>query len=165
MVLINVEQNKIWSSLVMIHFTKCWFRLYPEELSSSNRITNQLMYVNPGGGEEGGVKTRKKILMWNGLVSWGGVHTGQEEFIKQKCPINRKLSDFIRLFYFLNVKQQIKATTGCCCYSPTCLGLPDSFRPISPTKTQTDTVANFFNFPCQLELQTKVREDFTITDA
>ena len=55
------------------------------------------MYVNPGGEEEGGVKTRKKILMWNGLVSWGGVHTGQEEFMKQKCPINRKLSDFKRL--------------------------------------------------------------------
>ena len=99
--------NKIWSSLVMIHFTKCWFRLYPEELSSSNRITNQLMYVNPGGGE-GGVKTRKKILMWNGLVSWGGVHTGQEEFIKQKCPINRKLSDFIRLFYFLTANNKLK---------------------------------------------------------
>ena len=72
------------------------------------------MYVNPGGEEEaeGGVKTRKKILMWNGLVSWGGVHTGQEEFIKQKCPINRKLSDFIRLFYFLNGKQQVKVIIG-----------------------------------------------------
>ena len=71
------------------------------------------MYVSPGGEEEaeGGVKTRKKILMWNGLVSWGGVHTGQEEFIKQKCPINRKLSDFIR-FYFLNGKQQMKVIRG-----------------------------------------------------
>ena len=104
------------------------------------------MYVNPGGEEEaeGGVKTRKKILMWNGLVSWGGVHTGQEEFIKQKCPINRKLSDFIRFFYFLNGKwQQMKVIIGLCFYSPTCLGLPDSFWPISPTKTQTD-VAKLF---------------------
>ena len=43
--------------------------------------------------------------MWNGLVSWGGVETGQKEFLKQNCPINRNAYDlrnkFTILFYLL----------------------------------------------------------------
>ena len=61
------------------------FRLYPEELPSSGRITQQLMYVNPEVEEN---ILKKKILMWNGLVSWGGVQTGQHEFSKQNCPVD-----------------------------------------------------------------------------
>jgi len=60
-------------------------RLYPEDLPSSDRITQQLMYTR----EENFSGPHKKILMWNGMVSWGGVDTGQQEFIKQGCPVNR----------------------------------------------------------------------------
>ena len=35
--------------------------------------------------------------MWNGLVSWGGVETGQKEFLKQNCPINRNTYDLKRI--------------------------------------------------------------------
>ena len=59
--------------------------LYPEELKSSGRITQQLMYINQNKTRN---NTAKKILMWNGLVSWSGVDTGQKEFSKQKCPVN-----------------------------------------------------------------------------
>ena len=58
--------------------------LYPEELTTSGRIIEQLNYINP----EAFNKTVKKILMWNGLVSWSGVDIGQTEFLKQKCPVN-----------------------------------------------------------------------------
>ena len=30
----------------------------------------------------------KKILMWNGLSSWGSVRPGRGEFLKQKCPVS-----------------------------------------------------------------------------
>ena len=30
----------------------------------------------------------KKILMWNGVSSWGGVRPGRGEFIKQECPVS-----------------------------------------------------------------------------
>ena len=39
--------------------------------------------------------------MWNGLVSWGGVETGQKEFLKQNCPINRNTYDLRSLTYIL----------------------------------------------------------------
>ena len=42
---------------------------------------------------ESSSEKRKTILMWNGLVSWGGVETGQKEFLKQNCPINRNTYD------------------------------------------------------------------------
>ena len=32
--------------------------------------------------------TPKKILMWNGLSSWGNVRAGMGEFIKQECPVS-----------------------------------------------------------------------------
>ena len=30
----------------------------------------------------------KKILMWNGLSSWGSVRPGRGEFLKQNCPVS-----------------------------------------------------------------------------
>ena len=39
--------------------------------------------------------------MWNGLVSWGGVETGQKEFLKQNCPINRNTYDLRNKFTIL----------------------------------------------------------------
>lgn len=30
----------------------------------------------------------KKILLWNGMNSWGGVPMGREVFLKEKCPVN-----------------------------------------------------------------------------
>ena len=47
----------------------------------SQRITDQLMYLNQRKEEnESSSEQRKTILMWNGLVSWGGVETGQRSF-------------------------------------------------------------------------------------
>ena len=89
----NVESNfkmtlqsnelEILDSLQLFEMFKS--RLYPEDLPSSDRITQQLMYTR----EENFSGPHKKILMWNGMVSWGGVDTGQQEFIKQGCPVNR----------------------------------------------------------------------------
>lgn len=50
---------------------------------------------------ESSSEKRKTILMWNGLVSWGGVETGQKEFLKQNCPINRNTYDLKRIELFL----------------------------------------------------------------
>jgi len=63
-------------------------RLYPEDFPSNNRITEQLMYINPKVSEKGLEQPLKKILMWNGMVSWSGVDIGQKEFLKQECPVN-----------------------------------------------------------------------------
>ena len=30
----------------------------------------------------------KKILLWNGAASWGNLHPGRGEFLKQQCPVN-----------------------------------------------------------------------------
>ena len=91
------------------------FRLYPEELPSSNRITEQLMYLDRRKEEnESSSEKRKTILMWNGLVSWGGVETGQKEFLKQNCPINRNTYDLKRIELFLLFTFTCGKITSCC---------------------------------------------------
>ena len=52
------------------------------------------MYINPKVSEKGQEQPLKKILMWNGMVSWSGVDIGQKEFLKQECPVNRNVIGF-----------------------------------------------------------------------
>ena len=58
--------------------------LYPEESPGKDRVTDQLMFILPHKKEE----EVKRILMWNGVSSWGGVRPGREEFLKQECPVD-----------------------------------------------------------------------------
>ena len=64
----------------------------PDELPGADRIPEQLMYVPPEGSfpedqESADVKL-KKILLWNGINSWGGLRPGRGVFIKEKCPVS-----------------------------------------------------------------------------
>ena len=60
------------------------FALFPHEARGKDRVTDQLMFLPPDKEE----KTVKKILMWNGLSSWGGVKPEREEFLRQECPVD-----------------------------------------------------------------------------
>ena len=55
-------------------------------------MSDQLMFLPPSGSlprDPSDPSTPlKKILMWNGLSSWGGVRPGRGEFLKQKCPVS-----------------------------------------------------------------------------
>ena len=66
--------------------------LFPEESPGQDRITEQLMFLPPAGempsNQEDASLPLKKILMWNGVSSWGGVRPGRGEFIKQECPVS-----------------------------------------------------------------------------
>ena len=61
--------------------------LYPEENPGKDRITDQLMFLPPASKDSAKVNL-KKILLWNGLSSWGGVRSGRGEFLAQECPVN-----------------------------------------------------------------------------
>ena len=67
-------------------------RLFPEESAGKDRITDQLMFIPPAGdipdNQEDASLPLKKILMWNGVSSWGGMRPGRGDFIKQKCPVS-----------------------------------------------------------------------------
>ena len=59
--------------------------IYPAELPGHDRIPEQLMFVPPEGSfpedqESADVKL-KKILLWNGINSWGGLRPGLFSFI------------------------------------------------------------------------------------
>ena len=61
--------------------------LFPEAMSGKDRITDQLMFLPPG--MEGSASAPlKRILMWNGVSSWGSVRQGRGEFLKQECPVS-----------------------------------------------------------------------------
>ena len=67
-------------------------RLFPEDSPGKDRITDQLMFLPPAVGipdnQENASLPLKKILMLNGVSSWGGVRPGRGEFIKQECPVS-----------------------------------------------------------------------------
>jgi len=58
--------------------------LYPDELPGHDRIPEQLMYVPPEGfvpeDQESADVKLKKILLWNGINSWGGLRPGNEHY-------------------------------------------------------------------------------------
>uniref|UniRef100_A0A1B6D299 Fucosyltransferase n=2 Tax=Clastoptera arizonana TaxID=38151 RepID=A0A1B6D299_9HEMI len=58
-------------------------QLFPQEAVGSDRITNQLMYIPPNPEE---AQQFKKILMYNGLSSWGNLKPGTEVF--SECPVS-----------------------------------------------------------------------------
>ena len=66
--------------------------VYPDELPGHDRIPEQLMFMPPEGSfpedqESADVKL-KKILLWNGINSWGGLRPGRGVFIKERCPVS-----------------------------------------------------------------------------
>lgn len=75
-------------------------RLWPEEEVGGDRVLNQLMFVPPEPSSSddeapapealGGQLKRKlkKILLFNGWASWGGVSPGQAVFKREQCPVD-----------------------------------------------------------------------------
>lgn len=67
--------------------------ILPEDANKSNdRILDQLMFYPPKGyipeNLEDTSTPLKKILLWNGISSWGGTRPGRGVFLKQECPVN-----------------------------------------------------------------------------
>lgn len=65
-------------------------RLWPEEEVGGDRVLNQLMFVPPEDAASGATKEKnlKKILLYNGWASWGGLVPGQAVFQREKCPVD-----------------------------------------------------------------------------
>ena len=67
-------------------------KVLPLENVGEDRIPEQLMYVPPKGfvpeNMEDSEAPLKKILLWNGLSSWGGLRPGRGVFIKEQCPVS-----------------------------------------------------------------------------
>ena len=55
-------------------------------------FSDQLMYLPPMGtlpeNQEDPNVPLKKILLWNGASSWGGMKAGRGIFLKEKCPVS-----------------------------------------------------------------------------
>ena len=64
-------------------------RLFPEEKVGSDRVVEQLLYEPPLNESQ----ELKKILLWNGLGSWTNVEGGRKEFVREQCPVSRKLTE------------------------------------------------------------------------
>ncbi len=66
--------------------------VFPDESLGNDRIPDQLMYVPPKGfvpdNPEDPSTPLKKILLWNGISSWGGHRAGRGVFLKERCPVN-----------------------------------------------------------------------------
>jgi hypothetical protein len=63
--------------------------LWPEEDPSSDRITNQLMFVPPSpSAGEANVQTLKKILLYYGLGHWFPLKPGRDMFRDAQCPVD-----------------------------------------------------------------------------
>lgn len=67
-------------------------KVLPDEDPGQDRIPEQLMYVPPEGfipeNMEDTSVPLKKILLWNGIGSWGGLRPGRGVFIKEQCPVS-----------------------------------------------------------------------------
>lgn len=68
-------------------------RILPEEVDpGEDRVTNQLMFYPPKGSGPENMEDPdvplKKIMLWNGVNSWGNTRPGRGLFIKSKCPVN-----------------------------------------------------------------------------
>ena len=67
-------------------------KILPDEAPDEDRIPEQLMYIPPEGfvpeNMEDADAPLKKILLWNGLGSWGGLRPGRGVFIKEQCPVS-----------------------------------------------------------------------------
>jgi len=67
-------------------------KIFPNELPGEDRIPDQLMYLPPVGtlpdNQEDPNVPLKKILLWNGASSWGGLKPGRGIFLKEKCPVS-----------------------------------------------------------------------------
>jgi hypothetical protein len=57
-------------------------------LSTSSIFSDQLLYLPPMGNQEDPNAPLKKILLWNGALSWGVIKAGRGIFLKEKCPVS-----------------------------------------------------------------------------
>lgn len=65
-------------------------QVWPEELPGHDRIPEQLMFLPdtvPKDLDRSDIPL-KKILLWNGISSWGGIRPGRGEFLRQGCPVS-----------------------------------------------------------------------------
>ena len=63
-------------------------KIFPEEYPNHDRIPEQLMHLPPKEyipeNQENADVPLKKILLWNGIQSWGGLRAGRGVFLKGK---------------------------------------------------------------------------------
>jgi len=66
--------------------------LYPKDAPGQDRIIDQLMFIPPKDTlpeDQASPNVKlKKILLWNGVNSWGGIKPGRGVFIKEQCPVS-----------------------------------------------------------------------------
>jgi len=64
--------------------------VWPEEAPKEDRIPDQLMFVPDSvpNNQDDSEAPLKKILLWNGASSWGGLKPGRGVFLKEKCPVS-----------------------------------------------------------------------------
>ena len=71
-------------------------RVFPEEYPNHDRIPEQLMFLPPKyalpENMEDSKAPLKKILLWNGIQSWGGLRSGRGVFIKGMGNISQRLN-------------------------------------------------------------------------
>lgn len=63
-------------------------KLHPFEEPTSDRITNQLMFVPPNYEQIKESGKYKQILLYNGLGTWN-MKAGKDIFKRMRCPVNR----------------------------------------------------------------------------
>ncbi|KAK3907867.1 Glycoprotein 3-alpha-L-fucosyltransferase A [Frankliniella fusca] len=64
--------------------TKC-----SQEEVGGDRVLNQLMFLPPDARpDDSSPKKLKKILLYNGWSSWGGLTAGQTVFKREQCPVD-----------------------------------------------------------------------------
>jgi glycoprotein 3-alpha-L-fucosyltransferase len=67
-------------------------KIFPDDYPNHDRIPEQLMCLPPKHALPAKMDDAnaplKKILLWNGIQSWGGLRAGRGVFIKEKCPVN-----------------------------------------------------------------------------
>ena len=66
-------------------------RIFPEDYPNNDRIPAQLMYLPPKHAVPKNMDDvnapLKKILLWNGIQSWGGLRAGRGAFLKGKFTL------------------------------------------------------------------------------
>jgi hypothetical protein len=66
-------------------------RIFPEDIPNNDRIPKQLMYLPPKQAVPKNMDDvnapLKKILLWNGIQSWGGLRAGRGAFLKGKFTL------------------------------------------------------------------------------
>ena len=80
-------------------------RIFPEDYPNHDRIPEQLMYLPPKHAVPKNMDDvnapLKKILLWNGIQSWGGLRAGRGAFLKGKVAFKYKMVHTTCLYWVI----------------------------------------------------------------